>query len=216
MSINATEAIASELVTVIARTNEIDIVDGESFTAVHGKISQMKALEREIKEHFAPMKEAAHKAHKAVTTAENAQLKPLTDAIAAGQKRLAAYQAKMRQYETEARLLAEEDARNDRKADILEMAEQVEQVEGTAAAEAYIVAAQAMPVAPVPEVKLQADAKGGSMRNNWMFEVTDKLAVPIAYMTPDLTYIGAVVRAKKGNIIIPGVRIWNDPKFIVK
>lgn len=51
---------------------------------------------------------------------------------------------------------------------------------------------------------------GVSYRELWRCEVIDAGAVPREYLTPDMTKIGAVVRATKGSLQIPGVRIWSE------
>ena len=66
--------------------------------------------------------------------------------------------------------------------------------------EAETLVAPVVSVAPaVPESKLASVV-------TWGYEITDPLAIPREYLIPDASKIGAVVRASKGTIKIPGVR----------
>jgi hypothetical protein len=44
----------------------------------------------------------------------------------------------------------------------------------------------------------------------YKFEVTDAAQLPREFLIPDEKAIGALVRAKKGQIEIPGVRVWTE------
>jgi cell envelope opacity-associated protein A len=50
-----------------------------------------------------------------------------------------------------------------------------------------------------------------TLRERWVFEVTDPAALPREYLCPDLAKIGAVVAALKDQHGIPGVAAKNDP-----
>lgn len=67
--------------------------------------------------------------------------------------------------------------------------------------EAFVVVA---PKDPVPK------AEGVTGVDHWGFHVTDEAQIPREYLTPDLKKIGALVRAMKGQIQIPGVKITHD------
>jgi hypothetical protein len=64
---------------------------------------------------------------------------------------------------------------------------------------------------PAPVVPEAPKTAGLSMRDNWCFEVVDAVAVPGEYKIIDEVKLGKVVRALKGQISIPGVRIFNKP-----
>jgi len=44
----------------------------------------------------------------------------------------------------------------------------------------------------------------------WKFEVVDKALVPEDYKQVDMVKVGSVVRATKGTIAIPGIRIFSE------
>ena len=72
----------------------------------------------------------------------------------------------------------------------------------------------------VPTVDLSTikatTAKGQSMRRDWTFEVTDFSKLPDTYKIEDAQKIRAVVKAHKGKIEIPGVRIFEKHTPIQK
>lgn len=47
---------------------------------------------------------------------------------------------------------------------------------------------------------------------NYKFEITDVSKVPAEYLIPDEQKIGRVVRATKGEISIPGVKVYSETK----
>ena len=63
-----------------------------------------------------------------------------------------------------------------------------------------IVAPVVQVAAAVPETKLSSVVTYG-------FEITDAAKIPAEYMIPDEKKIGAVIRATKGSMVIPGVKV---------
>ena len=76
-------------------------------------------------------------------------------------------------------------------------------------AAAKMAAAVAEVNAIVPKVEGQVS------RANWKFEITDATLLPRDYLMPDEKTIGAMVRARKGETVIPGVRVYPDFKVTV-
>ena len=62
-------------------------------------------------------------------------------------------------------------------------------------------------VPPPPPVQMAA---GISMQTVWKFEIVDPKLIPAEYMIPDEVKIGGVARSMKGQIQIPGVRIYSE------
>lgn len=59
-------------------------------------------------------------------------------------------------------------------------------------------------------------AEGVSTRQVWRFEVVNPDAVPRAFLKVDEQKIGATVRALKGEVDIPGVRVWAEDSLTVR
>ncbi len=167
-----------EALTWPERAKSIAIRDQESYDLAANMKMDLAALRKKIVEEFAPMKEAAHKAHKAITTKENEYLAPIEQAEkllvgtlkawTAEQERLRI--AEQRRMEAEARAREEEDrqrriaeaaairAEDERRA--AELRRQDEEARLAAALEAQVVGASEetvavileTPVIDVPEV----------------------------------------------------------------
>ena len=61
--------------------------------------------------------------------------------------------------------------------------------------------------APIQVTKVSTDMGTVGMMKIYKFEVIDKALVPEEYKLVDTAKVGAVVRASKGTIIIPGIKI---------
>ena len=64
------------------------------------------------------------------------------------------------------------------------------------------------PPPPPERVRTDIGMAGTAKVHKW--EVTDKAAVPEEYKVVDAGAVGRVVKASKGTIVIPGIRIWDE------
>jgi len=123
-------------------------------------------------------------------------------AFTAEQQRIA------REQEAKLRAEAEEKARREqerlqKRAEAAAVKGQEEKAAQLEAQAATIVPAVVTITPNVPKVEGLKEA-----RDVWKCEVLDASLVPRDYLMPDLTKISGVVRATKGTVPIPGVRIW--------
>jgi len=58
--------------------------------------------------------------------------------------------------------------------------------------------------------RVQTDVGTASKMVVWKWEVEDKSLVPQDYLVIDATKVGQVVRASKGSVAIPGIRIFSE------
>ncbi len=65
-------------------------------------------------------------------------------------------------------------------------------------------------VAPAPPKTVHTDVGNLGTAKIWKFEVIDPALVPREYMAVDMVKIGQVVRATKGSISIPGIRVFSE------
>lgn len=188
---------------------------------------------KKITEEFAPMKEAAHKAHKAITAKEGEYLKPITDAEATLKTSIIKWQDEQEairrieqaRIEAEARAAAEADRKRRE-----EEAAAIRKAEEEAALNAAI-AAGADDVAPLPPVGAYIEpapyipppvaaptyekVTGLGITRRWSAEVFDikKLCravadgvVPESYVLPNQVALNQRATADKQSMVIPGVR----------
>lgn len=153
---------------------------------IHG----VKALIKEIKDFFKPMKDKAKQAHQAVVDAEKKLLNPLYEGEAIVKPQIGGYLAEQRRLQLE----AEEKAR--------EIARQAENPFDDTVPEQQA-------VVPIPKpIKL----KGTGIREDWKWELEDFDKVPRELLCLDAVKINALVRAGKEKAITPmkkqGIRVF--------
>ena len=117
------------------------------------------------------------------------------------------YDAEQRRIADEARRQAEETARKAREFEERRAARAVERGDFDTAEKANQAAATVQ--APVIAAKIP-EVKGVATIEVWKYEVTDASLLPREYLKPDEVAIGAMVRAKKGDTTIPGVRVYSE------
>jgi len=222
-----------EALTLPEQAKAITITNAETYTqAANFKIT-LAGWRKKIVDEFGPMKEAAHKAHKAITAKEGEYLKPITEAEATLKTAIMKWQDEQERLrrieqarlEAEARAAAEADRkRREEEAAAIRKAEEEAALNAAIAAgqddvaelppvEAYI-----EPVAYVPPpiaAPTYEAVKGLGITRRWGAEVTDikKLCravadgvVPETYVLPNQVALNQRAQADKQAMMIPGVR----------
>jgi len=173
--------------------------------------NMLKTKAGEVTDFFAPMKAAAHKAHKEICDREKAMLTPLSNAERIIKQTMGAYVAekerKRREAEEAARRAAEEET-NRRLAEALALEEQGKNEAAEAAieeAEIIDTVASSLSVSSsTPKVS------GVSTKRDWEIVGIDISAVPVNFSGAELRPVDKaaiirLIRATKGSIQIPGV-----------
>jgi hypothetical protein len=213
--------VASKVSHWAERAREVVIVDQASFDAAAELLLGIKALEREVRAVFDPMAEAAHAAHKKITTERAAQLEPLAAAEAIIKHKASAFlleQKRKARAEQEClnKLAAEEAAR--------QLEAQIEQAEANGASPAELEAIiDDAPPAPVVYVAPSVETKGTgiSQRREWVAEVDGErgltLLIQAAAKTPQLRGLLKVDEVKLRQMTkamgsemkrIPGLKVY--------
>lgn len=116
--INPEAELEQKTLTLYEQASSLVITDQTSYAAAGEVGKSLKSLQKEIEDYFAPMKKAAHDAHKAITKKETDELAPVKEAIDIVRKTMNVYiqeQDRIRQEaERKARMEAEEAARKER------------------------------------------------------------------------------------------------------
>jgi hypothetical protein len=210
------------------------IVDIDTYRRAKESLPLLKRAEDKVVSFFRDMKDQAHRAHKAITTKESEQLKPIAQArqrlsgLIYGFEQEQERIRRQREREAAEALRREEEARALAEAVVLEsqgapeMAEQV--IEQAIVAPAPIVI---MPSAAV-------DVVGVTTRENWQFlyqggspgqkwkDLSDEQRkrvlqlIPRDYLMPDEAAIGRVVKAMKSGTKIPGLQAYDAGTIAVR
>lgn len=130
----------------------LTVSDKATYTAAGEFVKPLKELEKKILDHYAPMKKAAHEAHKAITAKETEDLKPVREAMDLVRKSMNKYladvEAARRKAEAAAQKAAEEEAEKERQR-LLRQAEKAEAKGNEEKVEELLEKAENVYVAPV-------------------------------------------------------------------
>lgn len=213
------ESLESKALTWPERAKSIAVTDQESCERAANVLLDVAAMRKEIQEHHAPLKKKAHEAHKAICDAEAKLLEPVAEAEKILKGAISKYQLEEQRKAEEARRIAEEQAQ--READEAREAE-IEAAEAAGASAEEIQSIVEQPVIPtVPVVVTPAPQvpKGLASMTQYKGVVTSlplllKAAVegkvPMSLVQANETALNQFVRATKGTVVIPGVRVVEE------
>lgn len=205
------DAISNEISLIADQTKEMVIQNQQQYEQAAQIGREIKRKAKMVKDLFAPIKEAANKAHKAACAQEKLMLDPLNEAEKRIKQQMSLYTAeqerKRREAEEAARLAAQQQAQQ-----LLQQAVDAEESGDEQATETLLEEAQIMQEAPLVIETPALKVSGVSVRKDWEVELIDQDAVPVSVagvvIRPvDLPAIKRIARATKGAIQIPGIRI---------
>ena len=208
----AVSAVERQAQGILIRTD-----DDYKAAAEFGRMLKQKSSQ--VTEFFAPMKKAAHEAHKHICDREKAMLAPIANAEKLLKRTMGEYQMEQqrKRQEEEERLRALAKAEEER---LLAEAIKMEEMGEKEMSEEHFENAQFMAdaartvVVPNETVK----AAGVSSTIDWEIDIIDPSKVPVEFMNEiirpvDEKSISRLVRKHKGNVSIPGVRIREVAKI---
>ena len=179
---------------LVAQAEDLKIMDQASFEVGAEMRKTIKAYLAEVRRITAPVVTAAHATWKAALAQQQGLEANALEAEKILNKSLGAYEQAQR---------AEADRIKREAEKVLLAAEQEAKArakETGAPVEAVVVFTPPPPPAP--------KAQGLAFVDTWKFEVTDPALVPREHLKVDEASIGGVVRALKGQAVIPGVRVY--------
>jgi len=227
--IDASEEVKSEALIWPDRARALSIRDQTSYVQAGELLKGIKALRAKIADVFDAHISRAHELHKALVGEKKAAEAPLTEAeqvLKHGLVRYSDEQERIRKAE-EARLAAlarqqEEERRKAEEAAALAEAAELEALGLDEQAEAVVAEAMAAPAMPAAVITLPSftpKVAGISYREQWRADVTNLRSL-VQAAALDERYLGllqvnqvalnGMVRALKGNLQIPGVRVWSE------
>jgi hypothetical protein len=205
--------------TLVGEAKGLKIVDQPTYALAAERLLNIAALRREIEQHHAPIKKAAHAAWQVVIAAERTLLDPVAEAERIYKVGIAIYESEQRRIEAEARAKAEAEAQRlaeERRERELEAAE----AQGADAEEIASMISEPLMAAPARVEPTFQQAKGVSVAANWKGEIVSLEALVkavaagkanIGLVRPNDTAIGHLAKATRGTLAIPGVRFFSEP-----
>lgn len=188
------------------------IVDQQTYDAAAAKFNGVCALEKEITSHYGPMKEAAHKAHKAVCDAEKQILAPVQEAKRILSRSIGAWDEEQERLRIEEQRRLEAEARKRAEEDALANAIDAEQ-NGADAEEIEAVLSGSSPIQKVSAAPTYN--KQVPTRESWGAEVVSLHALVkaaaanpayLCYLQANETALNAAARAQKNVFSVPGCK----------
>lgn len=211
------EIIIEKALALPAQAKAIVIKDQESYATAGEFLLADKAMQKEIKGVFGPMKQKSRAAWMAVCEEEEKALAPLVEAESIVKREMARYDTEQE------RIRQEEQRRLEAEAKRLEEERRLFEAEQLAAegrqAEADLVLEEPV-FAPVVQMPTSVPKVAGiSFREAWKAECFDLKALVKAAAADDrylpllqanVSVIGAQARSLKGAFKVPGIKVWSE------
>lgn len=204
---------ANEIETVKAEATGIKVVDDSSYELAGNYLTGIKGKMKTIQEYFAPLKDSAYKAHKAITSREKETLEPLEKIEKQIKSEMSKYIMEQERKRREAEELLRKQIEEERRRAMAE-AEALEKQGKTEESDmALQQAIDAEDMAMFAQVEVaKPTVKGIGTQKDYVITVTDESKVPSyilgACIRPvDTMAIKKLVKATEGKIKIEGISI---------
>lgn len=204
---------ANEIAAVKAEASQLKVVDDASYQIAGNVLTEIKTKQKMVKEYFAPLKEAANKAHKAITSKESETLKPLEEIERNLKSEMSNYFMEQERKKREAEALLRKQIEEEKRRALAE-AEKLEKEGKTEESDmAFQQAVDAEEMAMFAQVEVaKPTVKGIGTQKDYVITVTDESKVPSyilgACIRPvDTMAIKKLVKATEGKIKIEGISI---------
>lgn len=180
----------------------------ESYIRADRKIIEGEHLKKEIKARLDPIVSMRHKAHKEATKFRGGMLDPIESFSKTLVEGMKIYQKQQDEKMAEEKIRLEAEAKRRQEIECLKQAEEMEKAgDSQEAIDAVLELAED----PAPEVHLATPILRSktSFSPSWDVEVINEDEVPDQYIikTVNIKAIKQIVKDKKGNIKIPGIKI---------
>jgi len=215
--------VKQEVTPVLYQAQAFEVTTDSNYEDGGKLLVAIRAMRKRVKQEIGPAVKQAHQAWKEVKALENKFDKPLDQAERQVKAKLADYKMQREREIQEAQRKAEEEAMRKAEAARLEEAEALEKFGSDKAAAAIL----ETPIVPevVKPVEEAPQAEGVSTRQIWKAEVEDMklLCTAIAEgkaaencVKPDTKVLGQLAKALKGNMNIPGVKVYSETSVAVR
>jgi hypothetical protein len=199
------EVIKAEVMPVAIDAAAMVVTNAEQYAVASEFLKTIKGAQKKVVDFFAPMKQKAHEAHKAITQQESATLKPLQDAETSLKRNLLTFyneQERIRQEEQrKLQAAADESARKERERLEREAAKlKTPELKAERLEQAASVIAPVVSVASVAPV-----VSGQSIRKTWTANVVNLELVPREWLVVNEKALDAFAKATKGAVKVAGV-----------
>ena len=217
------QEIQAQLPELATKEAAIQVVDAASYTSAAAEVKVAKQFQKNIKDFFAPLKQKAHEAHKAITQKEKETLKPVEDFCKKIQQKMISWQSEQDRIRREEEAMLREEQRK-----LEEEARLAEAAEAEAAGDTELaqdILEEEIEVAPVMVQDNTPKVSGLFTRETWKAEVTDMGAL-VKYvaenpawfhlLTVNTKELNSLAKSQKSAMAIPGVRAFAEKTMVTK
>lgn len=210
------QIIKSEVAPVVDQAASMVVNSAESYGTASDFLKRVKQAQVRVTAFFAPMKQKAYEAHKAITAQESETLKPLQQAESTVKRIMSEYyqeqERKRIAEQQKAQVAADEAARKERERLEREAAKlkTPELRERRLEQAAQVIAPMIQVATAVPVIA------GQSVVKRWKAVVVNVDLVPREYMVVNDTALQALARATKGAVKVAGVQFVEEVGFATK
>lgn len=191
---------------LFAKTHVIHSIETYSFA--DKKITEAEHIKKVIKEKLDPIVSERHKSHKEATKFRSNMIDPIENSSQVLMEKMKVFQKAQDEKIAEEKRKLEEEAKERQETECLKQAEAMEK---SGASKEAIDAVLDLADDPAPEVHIATPILRSktSFTPSWDIEVINEDEVPDQYIirTVNIKAIKQIVKDKKGNIKIPGIKI---------
>lgn len=191
------------------QAKRIIVHNQKTLTVANEFLLDIKRMRKEINDTFDPIIDKAHKAHKEAIAKKKKYEAPLIEAEKAVKLQIGSYVSEQERLKRE----AEEKARKEEEERLRIEEEKIKEAKSLMAAGEEETAEKVLDEIPLQKIQDLPAIPGltdTSVKMIWKWALDDINLVPREYLMPDSSKITAVVRAGKGKIRIPGIRIYPE------
>lgn len=192
--------------TFLEKAEALEVLGDEDFAAAAAQQVYMKSWIKRAEGFMKPMVDAAYKAHQVLTTRRRELTDPATKACKIYARKMGIFQEEMERERQRAEAI--EQARLDKEAQ--EEADAAAAMVADTEPELAQAISENLPKQVAVVKSIAPTYQGTTRRTNWLFRIVDADAIPREYMIPDEKAIGAIVRAKKGQVKIAGIEPYSE------
>lgn len=207
-----TDVLQTAAISIRDKTTTIKIVDQTTYDQAAAEFNAACHLEKQITDHYAPLKQKAHEAHKAICSAEKEMLNPVLQAKQSLSMAIGAWDTEQERIRIAEQRRLEEEARQRAEEEQLSSAVDAEQ-NGADSEEIETLLSSPAPVQRVTAALPYN--KTVSTRENWSAQVLSlsqlvKAAAQnpayLGYLQANETALNAAARAQKNLFNVPGCK----------
>jgi hypothetical protein len=207
-----TQVLESTAISIREKATAIKIVDQATYDLAAAEFNAACHLEKQITDHYAPLKQKAHEAHKAICSAEKEMLNPVLQAKQSLSRAIGSWDSEQERIRREQQRRLEAQASAQAEEEALEAAIDAEQ-NGADAEEIEAVLSNSLPITKVAAAPTYQ--KSVPTRENWSAQVFSlaqlvKAAAQnpayLCYLQANETALNGAARSQKNLFSIPGCK----------